>query len=196
MQVWAFPRSLATTKGMISLPPGTKMFQFPGFPPPGLWVQPGVPWVCHGGFPHSEIPGSKAAHASPRLIAVCRVLHRLLAPRHPPQALSSLPVMRRTRSSSLDALYATTKRFLLFYLRPIHLLRYRHCRRCPPVAEVYHAGKPHRPKVNVCPFFKVLRPDKPARLIAGPHPARRTFHLPELLRFLRQSKPPWVASGR
>ena len=32
-QVWALPRSLATTRGIISLfslPPGTKMFQFPG----------------------------------------------------------------------------------------------------------------------------------------------------------------------
>ena len=32
--VWAVPRSLATTKGIIKLfsfPPGTKMFQFPGF---------------------------------------------------------------------------------------------------------------------------------------------------------------------
>ena len=31
--VWALPRSLATTRGIISLfslPPGTKMFQFPG----------------------------------------------------------------------------------------------------------------------------------------------------------------------
>ena len=33
-QVWALPRSLATTRGitiLFSLPPGTKMFQFPGF---------------------------------------------------------------------------------------------------------------------------------------------------------------------
>ena len=34
--VWALPRSLATTGGIInlfSLPPGTKMFQFPGLAP-------------------------------------------------------------------------------------------------------------------------------------------------------------------
>ena len=35
-------------------------------------------------FPHSEIPGSKLVHSSPRLIAVTRVLHRHLTPRHPP----------------------------------------------------------------------------------------------------------------
>ena len=34
--VWATPRSLATTSGMISFPLGTEMFQFPRFPPPGL----------------------------------------------------------------------------------------------------------------------------------------------------------------
>ena len=36
-----------------------------------------------GGFSHSEIRGSKPADGSPRLIAVCRVLHRLVVPRHP-----------------------------------------------------------------------------------------------------------------
>ena len=43
-----------------------------------------------GGFPHSEIPGSKLVCSSPRLIAAYHVLHRLLTPRHPPSALSSL----------------------------------------------------------------------------------------------------------
>ena len=40
-------------------------------------------------FPYSEIPGSKPIHGSPRLIAVSHVLHRHLAPRHSPKALSS-----------------------------------------------------------------------------------------------------------
>ena len=35
--VWALPVSLATTKGMISFPPATEMFQFAGLPPPGLF---------------------------------------------------------------------------------------------------------------------------------------------------------------
>ena len=39
--VWANPRSLATTRGIISFPLGTKMFQFPRFLSPGLCVQPG-----------------------------------------------------------------------------------------------------------------------------------------------------------
>jgi hypothetical protein len=40
--VWAVPFSLATTKGMISFPPATEMFQFADLPPPGLCIQPGV----------------------------------------------------------------------------------------------------------------------------------------------------------
>ena len=39
------------------------------------------------GLPHSEIRGSVAMCASPRLIAACHVFHRLLVPRHPPCAL-------------------------------------------------------------------------------------------------------------
>ena len=42
LQVWAHPRSLATTRGILSFPRGTEMFQFPRCPPPGLCVQPGV----------------------------------------------------------------------------------------------------------------------------------------------------------
>jgi hypothetical protein len=43
-----------------------------------------------GGFPHSEILGSKLVRSSPRLIAAYHVLHRLLAPRHPPDTLIAL----------------------------------------------------------------------------------------------------------
>ena len=46
--------------------------------------------VCSSGFPHSEISGSKDICSSPKLIAAYHVFHRLLVPRHPPCALSSL----------------------------------------------------------------------------------------------------------
>ena len=45
---------------------------------------------CAAGLPHSEIPGSMDICSSPRLIAACHVLLRLLMPRHSPCALSSL----------------------------------------------------------------------------------------------------------
>ena len=41
-------------------------------------------------FPHSEISGSLAMCAYPKLIAAYHVLHRLLMPRHSPCALISL----------------------------------------------------------------------------------------------------------
>jgi hypothetical protein len=46
--------------------------------------------VKASGLSHSEIHGSEPACGFPWLIATCYVLHRLLAPRHPPFALSSL----------------------------------------------------------------------------------------------------------
>ena len=52
-------------------------------------------------FPHSEIPGSKLMCSSPRLIATCYVLHRLLVPRHSPYALSSLTYLK-IRNTSLS----------------------------------------------------------------------------------------------
>jgi hypothetical protein len=68
------------------------MFQFPRFPPPGLCVQLGgtqaFPWV---GFPIRASPDITPDNGFPRLIAVVHALHRLLAPRHPPYALSSFP---------------------------------------------------------------------------------------------------------
>ena len=50
------------------------------------------------GLSHSEIHGSTPVCGSPRLIATCYVLHRLLAPRHPPLALSSLITKRISRA--------------------------------------------------------------------------------------------------
>ena len=49
-------------------------------------------------FPHSEIPGSKLMCSSPRLIATCYVLHRLLVPRHSPYALSSLTYKKNLKT--------------------------------------------------------------------------------------------------
>ena len=68
------------------------MVHFPGFARARLWIHRAVRRFYQRGFPHSDIPGSKPACGSPRLIAACHVLHRLLLPRHPPCALSSLTI--------------------------------------------------------------------------------------------------------
>ena len=74
------------------------MFQFPGFA--------SLPYVFRqryrvsGGFPHSEIHGSKLILSSPWLIAEYHVLHRLLLPRHPPNALIALDLIRKKKDST------------------------------------------------------------------------------------------------
>ena len=55
-----------------------------------LCVHASIPHSSHGGFPHSEIHGSKLTYSSPWLIAVNHVLLRLLMPRHSPYALVHL----------------------------------------------------------------------------------------------------------
>ena len=66
------------------------MFQFRPFPSYAYLIQRRILEYCSSGFPHSEIPGSMDICSSPRLIAACHVLRRLLMPRHSPCALSSL----------------------------------------------------------------------------------------------------------
>ena len=78
---------------LMSFPPGTEMFQFPGFASRPYGFRPR--YLLRGGLPHSEILGSKPARGSPKLFAACHVLRRLLAPRHPPDALAFLDPPQR-----------------------------------------------------------------------------------------------------
>ena len=90
--VWALPVSLAATPGI------DVSFSSSGYLDVSVHRVPGV-WLCihhtslevHSSrFPHSEISGSKDICSSPKLFAAYHVFHRLLVPRHPPCALSSL----------------------------------------------------------------------------------------------------------
>ena len=85
-----FRSPLLSESLLFSFPPGTEMVHFPGFARTRLCIYRAVIRFYRIGFPHSEIPGSMPTCGSPRLIAACHVLHRLLLPRHPPCALSSL----------------------------------------------------------------------------------------------------------
>ncbi len=83
------------------------MFQFPGFAFLILYIQ--IKNTCFsflliteainkelsGGLPHSEIDGSKPILGSSSLIAEYHVLHRLLLPRHPPNALFALDLIQK-----------------------------------------------------------------------------------------------------
>ena len=69
-----------------------RWFTSPRSLPPTYGFSRGYLGMTQGGLPHSEIAGSKPVCGSPTLIAADHVLHRLLAPRHSPYALSSLTI--------------------------------------------------------------------------------------------------------
>ena len=54
-----------------------------------------------GGLPHSEIHGSKLILSSPWLIAEYHVFHRLLLPRHSPNALLALDLIQKEQDLRL-----------------------------------------------------------------------------------------------
>ena len=84
------------------------MFQFRRFPTYAYLIQRRLTEYCSAGFPHSEIPGSKPMCGSPRLIAACHVLHRLLMPRHSPCALLRLTLLSCEQESKQRKLSWTT----------------------------------------------------------------------------------------
>ena len=71
------------------------MFQFRRFPSCFYLIQSMIHAYCTCVFPHSEISGSSLICSSPKLIAACHVLHRLLMPRHSPCALFSLTFLEQ-----------------------------------------------------------------------------------------------------
>ena len=79
---------------LFSFPAGTEMVHFPALSSTAYVFSRRYLGITLSGFPHSDIPGSTFVCNSPRLIAACHVLHRLLVPRHPPYALSSLIIFR------------------------------------------------------------------------------------------------------
>ena len=87
------------------------MFQFPGFALKTLCIQSISTCLClllidlaadnnkhSSGLPHSEIHGSKLILSSSWLIAEYHVLHRLLLPRHSPNALFALDLIQKEQN--------------------------------------------------------------------------------------------------
>ena len=102
------------------------MFQFRAFPSYAYLIQRTIRRYCLRGFPHSEISGSTDICSSPKLIAACHVLRRLLMPRHSPCALLSLnffpSLLHEFRKSViflLIAVYCFQYYFALFFGKTI-----------------------------------------------------------------------------
>ena len=90
------------------------MFQFRRFPAYCYFIHSTLTRYCRAGFPHSDIHGSRDICSSPWLFAACRVLHRLLMPRHSPCALSSLTSSSQTSLRSLPPPGCAFRRKLIF----------------------------------------------------------------------------------
>ena len=90
--VWPLPISLAATQGIDFSFSSCRYLDVSVHDVPSLklCIHFRVTELYSAGFPHSEISGSTAMCASPKLIAAFYVLHRFLMPRHSPYALISL----------------------------------------------------------------------------------------------------------
>ena len=90
--VWALSISLAATFEItvVFFSSGYLDVSVHSVPFHTLWIHVWILEVCSSRFPHSDISGSMAVCASPKLFAAYHVFHRLLVPRHSPCALSCL----------------------------------------------------------------------------------------------------------
>ena len=85
-----------------------RCFSSPRSPPYPIHSDMDIRALPRMGCPIRKSPGQSLFSGSPKLIAASHVLHRLLTPRHPPFALSSLAIIYK------DSI--TTKTFSILYL--------------------------------------------------------------------------------
>ena len=137
---------------LLSLPAGTKMFQFPAFAP----RDPRGVRIAPDGLPHSDIRGSMGICPSPRLFAACHVLLRLREPRHPPCALPTPLCLAGIRDSPPElrgALRASGIQCLPWFARCV-VFRTAGASAPPPSRSSFRFQH-----VNVLPSWRL--PDKP-----------------------------------
>ena len=107
------------------------MFHFPWFAPAALCIQAEVTQLFAAlGFPIRTSPDQRLVGSSPKLFAATHVLHRLLAPRHPPHALSSLLTSNLSSHARLPADCRNSRprsRPLLFAADPEDFILLAHC---------------------------------------------------------------------
>ena len=102
-----FRSPLLSESFLLSFPPGTKMFQVPGFPSYAYVFSVRYCNITCSAFPHSDICGSRLICSSPQLFAACHVpaprsfsqlvtsFFGAMYHRHPPYALCSLIFLSR-----------------------------------------------------------------------------------------------------
>jgi hypothetical protein len=117
-----FARHYLGNHGCFLLLRVLRCFTSPGVAWRPYEFRPPCPDFNRGGFPHSEISGSKRVCRSPKLIAAYHVLHRPLMPRHSPCALSSLTKI------------AFGQFFIFFFGEELYLPSLCNCQRTTPIA--------------------------------------------------------------
>ena len=112
--VWAIPRSLAATCG-VSIDFLSCGYLDVSVPRVGFSLE--MTHLCAPGFPIRTSPDHSVLARSPRLFAGSYVLRRLLLPRHPPCALSSLisPVSALESTSTTCEHVGSTQRLPYSY---------------------------------------------------------------------------------
>jgi hypothetical protein len=117
-----FRSSLLRESQLLSLPPGTEIFHFPGLASTPYGLRCRCDGITRRGLPHSGTPGSTPVSGFPGLIAAYYALPRLRAPRHPPCALRCLTIVASTDAvlvySCQRALPAPPYAHTQFSLRP------------------------------------------------------------------------------
>ena len=104
--VWALSISLAATLEIDKFSFSSSGYldvSVPRVPHVQLCIHCTLTEVSSAGFPNSDISGSLDMCSSPKLFAAYHVFHRLLVPRHPPCALTTLTVAGTIES--LDSLF-------------------------------------------------------------------------------------------
>ena len=125
--LFRFRSPLLTESISLSFPRVTEMFHFTRYCVIRIYLfNPVRLDITPARLPHSEICGSSCICHSPQLIAAYHVLLRLLAPRHPLCALSSLikftdPFLHGTNLSFMITEFSSSPRLLSFDLRRFSL---------------------------------------------------------------------------
>jgi hypothetical protein len=140
--------SLLRESRLLSLPPGTEIFHFPGLASPAYGFSKGCGSITCRGLPHSGISGSQPVSGSPELLAAYYALPRLRAPRHPPYALLRLTIL-----SPAQMLYSSA------------VVKEPSGRPCRPLP---HGGSRAHPLVPKSPAFPGQSPSLPSLLCSRP----------------------------
>ncbi len=103
-RLFRFRSPLLPESHLISLPPGTKMFQFPGCATRPYEFRSCSPTRSQWGFPIRTSTDQSLLGSSPRLFAACYVLRRSFKSRHPPHASLTFffPSLRPQTSDGSD----------------------------------------------------------------------------------------------